>query len=249
MRDFLDKLLNLGYEFFGIVLPGAIALFAVAVPFGIKQEFRVVEVYVAKGSEFRATGLFFAAVIACYLCGHILKWWAKEASAPSPLPEKLPERLNTLWRWFLKISVLGADSRPEAQCHDEIAGLLGRARKSLGLKATTSKITQGDWLEFAGLAKSHVRIQQQVSLLNTYQAKYTLHRSLSAAFALAFWVCLLAPWFSGKKAPGILETALWAGLCAIFVWVFKRSYLLFWRLWGDTLITEVIALDIKNTNG
>jgi len=101
------------------------------------------------------------------------------------------------------------------------------------------------WREFYPLAKNFLVNTDRRSLVSTYQNKYTLHRSIAAAAAAIFWLTFfgmiaarLAYFFGTNSYPNWLM--LWFLLASSFasVWGFSATFMFYWTLWGDTIVTE-----------
>lgn len=101
------------------------------------------------------------------------------------------------------------------------------------------------WREFYPLAKDFIANSNRRSLLSTYQNKYTLHRSIAAAGAVTFWLtlaCMIGArvtyWTGFASYPNWL--LLWFLLLSsvAMVWGFSATFMFYWTLWGDTIVTE-----------
>jgi hypothetical protein len=104
------------------------------------------------------------------------------------------------------------------------------------------------WREFYPVAKSFIAQKLRYSLVATYQNKYTLHRSLTTAAAVLFWVSLLgiaaglvAPWKAAAE-PHYGALASLATMSVIVIWGFSDSYMFHWKMFGNTIVTESYAM-------
>jgi hypothetical protein len=124
------------------------------------------------------------------------------------------------------------------------------------LKATSKldinaeKSDDDRWRLFRLLAKAYLNRSDGRFLVDVFQNKYTLHRSLATASAIVGWLALLA--FLSYLVARLFGCLAWNNLRALplfgvslvsvlLVRVFSRSYSYFWLLWGDTLIAETFV--------
>jgi hypothetical protein len=273
MDQLLSKFTNLGYEILGIFVPGLILILfllfgwwclgplAAIWTFDFLPQAKVREVSGLLNlfnKEIRF-GLLIAALVQAYFFGHLLHWVArspKEFSTQqdSKDPQKRlscrqkislffkdPPKNPSSWQrialcLFLQIP------RPQHSYDSSLEPLLEQSKLFLGLESTAK------WSLFYPVAKSYVAANLQTSLITTYQNKYTLHRSLTAAAAIWFWFSVfgvagaLAMLFLSNSQP--LWIPLFASIPAslLIVWGFSDSYQYNWKLWGNTVITEMYLL-------
>lgn len=165
-----------------------------------------------------------------YFLGHVLNWVSKGRSAR----ESATKELTRVW------SVLRFRFPKPAKSFDP-------ALEELFKKAMPRFSPERDlvWREFYPLAKNFLLNADRRSLVSTYQNKYTLHRSIAAAAAAIFWLSLSSTvgariaYFAGStNYPNWL--LLWflvlSSLSA--VWGFSATFMFYWGLWGDTIVTE-----------
>lgn len=244
MDSLLNKLDNLAYELFGVLLPGLVAsafsalwLFALG-PLVPAWTFGYVrEVDVTLGLRFLRTlpgalqaSTVISAVMLWYFLGHTLNWLSRNRSSPPGFRDQF----KRVWS-FLRFRPLKSP--------DPFDGRL----KSL-LEEVAPRFTPGrtpEWREFYPLAKNYLMNSGRASLLATYQNKYTLHRSIAAAGAGLFWLTLAS--MAAARTTFILGGTvypnwllLWVLLAGsvVVVSMFSATFVFYWRLWGDTIVTE-----------
>lgn len=243
MDVFLGKLTHLAYEFFGLLLPGVLAsVFLVLtwialgslVPIWSSQSLPAFSpellTKVERLSTVKAGVLTFGIVVASYFLGHIILW----PSRRKPKPEVGEEWLPRIWA-FLRWRV------PKTEPYDPALEPLFKTaaeRLSTDLRAL-------HWRQFYPVGRVVVWQKLKHSLISHYQNKYSVHRSLAVAAAGWFW--LSSATLIGASGHRVLcgtAEPRWALLIALpvvsilLVWRFSASYRQFYRLWGDTVITE-----------
>ncbi len=185
------------------------------------------------GTVFLVAGLFFA----WYLIGTFVKFLSRGASAgPSSRARKV-------------LRLVGIERpSPTKSSHEALEPLLKRC---YSLMEAQTRLSHLEWRQYYPLAKAVVMQGGSHSLLPTYQNKYTLHRSLASLCALAFlaaslllvvYVVLL---FIPSDAGARLAWWWWSPTMLVTIWghlAFTHSYHYNWTLWGDTIITESLAL-------
>ena len=87
-----------------------------------------------------------------------------------------------------------------------------------------------------------------MSLLATYQNKYTFHRAIAAAAALLCWLTSIS--IVGAiltRLAGRGEAPNWFVLPGLFLFSlavvagFSATFRYYWQLWGDTLVTDTFC--------
>ncbi|WP_419939303.1 hypothetical protein [Candidatus Palauibacter sp.] len=246
MDALIRKLTNLGYEFFGILLPGTLAVLmwsllwvaaADVVPWVTCRAVPTLTLSDARDSikqaiEWSAFMSVLLMIALAYLVGHFLTWMARRG--------KRHERVG-FWDHLLETLCF----RPPKQ-EPSYDLRLKPAWKWAGEQLLGKKLDLS-WSLFYPAAKTYLLQQRIPSLVTTYQNKYTLHRSLAVSAALTFWATVvvavsgaISGWVNGPQAPEphwLATIALVAGSLSA-VWGFSSSYLYNWTLWGNYLITE-----------
>jgi len=251
MDQLLAKLTNLGYEVLGIFLPGAIFLLVLlfwwwaigplASPllFGYFPVARLAEISDLLGllNEEVRIGLLFGLLVAAYFSGHLLHWSSRSGTKYSSEPGakvRVPECLN------LQVPKLSYSFDPYLQ------PLFDEAKSYLKMDSAAT------WLQYYPVAKAFLAQNLQTSLGPTFQNKYTLHRSITGAAALWFHLTWATCWFAitwilfgHPESPKWIPLVLALPVSTLIVWGFSDSYLYNWKLWGNTLITEVYMMSKK----
>lgn len=245
MDSFFNRLDNLAYELFGVVLPGlvvssflALLWFALGplIPYWSMDQLPQLTIRLMIDAMRAIPGAMQTVPLAMvlmvwYFCGHAMNWISKKKSKP----ESIRQQASRVWS-FLKFRT----QKPEESYDSKLKGLF----ESVSVEFSKSKKSL-DWREFYPLAKSYIVNTGRHSLLSNYQNKYTLHRSITAAAAGLFWLTTLGmvaargSYYLGASVfPNWL--LLWCLLIGsvVVVWGFSATFLFYWKLWGDTIVTE-----------
>jgi hypothetical protein len=260
----LSKLTDLAYEFFGVILPGfffllflilwwlSVAPMLHAMTGGTVPDLTLSRIgWLEAGlSATRRTECGILLVVVCYFLGQMLNWFTKGGGlapvrtaakwmirrwprmrGPADRAKEIP------WRMALFLQF----PRPGEFHHKHLSDLKDEASKRLSMNGKYL-----EWGQFYPVAKALIAEKFGVSLIQTYQHKYTLHRCSAAAATVLFWFCVaaIAVGLLPKSGPGPNWLLLLALACGAFVMVrgFAGSYTYFWKLWGDTVVTEAYAL-------
>lgn len=257
MDSLLGKLTDLGYELFGVVIPGLItSIFLVVwivalgslVPrwtFGVVPHVRLPELATVIDAAPGGRGAVYLilTLIVWYFLGHAVNW----SSKARPKDERgWSKRRTRVWT-FLSLHV------PKPQ--DSYTKVLQPQLDAVSSRWTHDKKSL-TWRQFYPLAKTTLVNSNRRSLLTTYQNKYTLHRSIAASAACLFWisgasvVVASASVFIRDADPPHWWLLGGTLLASVFlVTGFSATYAYYWTLWGDTVITESYALLFGPTTG
>lgn len=246
MEQLLAKLTAFSYEIFGVFLPGLVlALFICiwwtalgpCVPEWSMNSIPALTTNTAGqmvNSLNLATGLGLGipSLIASYFFGHFLVWIGRSGLADSNLESK-----HVVWR-----ALCFRIPKPEHSFDQKLQPLYELVRTRFA-----AANVQLDWPQFFPVAKNYLQQKAGFSLIATYQNKYTLHRSLATASALLFWGALLGivaglvSFCVGHATPYWLALGGLLLMSAVLVWGFSDSYLLYWKHFGNAIITETYA--------
>jgi hypothetical protein len=249
MNELLARLTNLSYELFGVILPGIVMSLFIClgwtapgplVPlwtYGAVPELTVATARIMIESLSVAVGIGIAipALAVWYFLGHLLLWIARSGTPDPKASEK--------WHRRVALSLRFRIPKPRASFDPGLKSLY---------KVVQSKFAVGEspleWHEFYPVVKSYLSQRLTNSLVPTYQNKYTLHRSIATAAAVLFWFSLLALGSglitfnaSGSAPHWVLLFAL-LGSSLLLVWGFSASYMYYWEMFGNTIITEAYSL-------
>ena len=260
MDALIGKLTNLGYEFFGILLPGALAVLmwsllwiaaAEVVPRMTMDAVPELTLSKAMGAigqaiEWSTFVTVLLMIALAYCVGHLLTWVARRGEGQEEVG----------FQDHLKGTLLLKPPKHNLSYDSKLEPAWRWAGKRL-----LGKKLEPSWLLFYLAAKSYLLQKRIPSLVTTYQNKYTLHRSLAVAAALTAWGAILVAlgailnlvlvqvtdaqaaqphWFA---TVAIAVGSLFAG-CG-----FSYSYLYNWTLWGNYLITETyVALRVEEAH-
>jgi hypothetical protein len=249
MDELFAKLTNLTYELFGILIPGIVmALFTVVwwfalgelVPFFFAASFDAKQLSLNDLPTILADCVTVPWVIlllpVSYFLGHFLHWIAR--SGPTLKPD---ERFKHVLRvvnciWF-------RIPKPAQSFDPKLDRIFTKAASSF-----CSESESLDWREFYPIAKSFVSQRLNHSLVATYQTKYTFHRTLTTAAALLFWLTvagLIVGGFLGyflNVQPNYFALAILCIIALVSMWGFSGSYMLYWEMFGNTIVTETYCL-------
>lgn len=251
MDALLGKLTNLGYELFGVVIPGLITTILLVLlwyatgdlvsvwSFGAIPKFDTgaLQGWTAKFVGLQAWVLGGGILTVCYFLGHAMTWLAQSRN------ERLTGKISKTIRFSMIIRF--KTPKPQHSYEPGLKPLFDYARTVLGGDAGPL-----DWRSFYPVAKTMIAQRAGYSLIATYQNKYTLHRALAFASAVIWWGCILV-------AVGACATLRfcaveahphWLALLLLFVGStvsvsgFAGSYMYFWGLFGDAIVTEAYVM-------
>lgn len=248
MDAFLNKLEGLNYEIFGILMPGFFFLLGLGCLYsvevfvlGIRNELSEPLNLLWALEDFRF--FFFTTVVLVlfsYLPGHILKWVASHGVWQF-LPLKPFEKFSFdgLKSCYFLCGVKTTHKQSFNPLFEPLKiAVQGQLSKNAGC-ATAPDLS--NWSVLYVVAKNYILTGQRPSLLNTYQNKYTFHRSLTAAFSLLVWVSAITSAYVGLRFSDWKAVAASLGfglICFLLIGVFYSSFNYFWRIWGDYIICE-----------
>ncbi|MDQ1110048.1 hypothetical protein QE424_003207 [Stenotrophomonas rhizophila] len=245
MDQLLAKITNLSYEIWGIFVPGMIALLflvftwwcagtvAEVVTFGFvaPAEVSTIKGFITLLNNEIKFGFIAGLAVAAYFSGHLLHWISRSSKSKSH-GKKSIIRVCSCLRLSIPKPIESYDSYLEAQFIE------GKQYLQMPPEST--------WPQFYPVAKAFLASQLQSSLVSTYQNKYTLHRSLTAAAVVWFWGSVLVLLLGGIFAvlgcpvePKWFPTALSPCVAIAIIYGFSDSYQYNWKLFGNTLITEI----------
>lgn len=244
MDGFWNKLDNLAYELFGVVLPGLVAsVLLIALWYALgpliplwsfayvpELTHESIRYFVRVVPFARESTTIIGTLLVWYFLGHVLNWVSKgRSSRESPRKE-----LQRVWS-FLRFRV----QKPSEPYDTSLKELFVKVSDRF---SPNRELT---WREFYPLAKNFLVNSDRRSLLSTYQNKYRLHRSIAAAAAATFWLTLIG--MLAARMSYVLGSTnypnwlmLWFLIVASFatVWGFSATFMFYWTLWGDTIVTE-----------
>ncbi|WP_426307224.1 hypothetical protein ACN9MJ_08750 [Acidovorax facilis] len=250
MDQLISKITNLGYEVFGIFLPGVIfSIFLVffwialgpVAPYLSSDFFPAItsknasEIIESIGTR-TGVGLAIPLIVFSYFLGHLLMWIGRTGKADK---EILRSPIRRTWA-SLKFRI----PRPENSYDTDLEGMF----ISVGNKFFP-KDEPLTWTKFYPVVKNYVHRHSTISLISLYQNKYTFHRSITIAAAALFWLCaltLIATVYATLQTTlplprwGILISLL--TLSTTIAWGFSDSFAYNWKLFGNSIITESYTL-------
>lgn len=251
MNELLGKLTNLGYEFFGTIVPGVLAVLLLIlwwaalgplpdvwtrglIPGLTIQTARDIMKSMDSLTAATGIGVVVPLLASCYFAGHLLHWLARSG------PSNQEAAADTYRR--LVYSLVFAIPKPAASFNPKLERLFKLAQQRFAADATAL-----EWREFYPIAKSFLAQRVSNSLVSTYQNKYTLHRSIATAGAALFWLSVAA-------LVGALFTHAAGELSHNYFWLivllcsgllltggFSASYIYHWEMFGNTIVTETYS--------
>lgn len=252
MDELIAKLKNLGYEVFGIILPGLIGeIFFLIWWFGLganslSYTFGVFpELTLSRASGFiqslttnTGIGIAIPSLIVAYFTGHILNWIGRSATADESIIRSTPRRVWSALRFkFLK---------PNKNFDESLEGFFCLVE----MRFRSDDKEPLKWGQFFPLAKCFLARSLPTSLVSTYQTKYTLHRSITVAASILFWMSMTVIalvcfryWVLGSLP--VLEIGMMVTIAVtslVLVWGFSDGYAYNWKLFGNTIITESYSI-------
>jgi len=170
-----------------------------------------------------------------YLLGHLLLWIARSFG------RETEEGIH--WAKRLCLALCLQVPKPSRSFDPQLEQLFDAVTE----KFRTDGVNFA-WRQFYPVVRSYLAQRLKYSLVETYQNKYTLHRSVMVASATLCWLSLLAllggliiSMLNGP-APNWIFSFLLLGLSTVFVWAFSSSYAFYWQMFGNTIITEAYAI-------
>jgi DNA polymerase III epsilon subunit-like protein len=254
MDELFAKITNLSYEFFGVILPGLIAglfiglLWLAAGPLppyitaGSIPELTINNIKLILDALNTNTTivLIILSLIIAYFLGHLLLWIARFGKQNKRATESA--FIRVLFSLTFRIP------KPNNSYDPTLQPLYNIVQKRF---AVDNKPLL--WRQFYPVVKSYLSKNLSTSLVPTYQNKYTLHRSITLAATIWFWLNLITIVFSiycslsGGPSPYWIMLFILSFLALALVWGFSGSYLYHWQTFGDTIVTEAYSI-IRETN-
>lgn len=241
MDQLFARLSHVTYEIFGVLLPGFVGLLFLAAMYASLGDVPASLVVDApsvtpKRVHDHPYGLVDVVMltVACYFVGHLMTWLTRRHG------KTVTGKFSALMR-VLKCLVFRIP-KPAASFNKELEPVFQAVAAHVGIPQGPAQ-----WRQYYPIAKIMLAERLSNSLLSTYQNKYTLHRAVVGAAVLWFWssfVSLVVLWWWNP----ILPDPRWIPLllnpvaAVIVIWGFSGSFEYYWRLWGDSVITESYAV-------
>tara|TARA_Y100001933_G_scaffold68875_1_gene69878 strand:+ start:17569 stop:18348 length:780 start_codon:yes stop_codon:yes gene_type:complete len=249
MNEWMGKFVNLGYDFFGVLLPGVIlgtSLFMWWFALGdlttiwSANSLPSAEDFVEhlQATFESAYGFWFgclAGALTSYFLGHIALWISRGGDPNSAAESSARVRIALALKFQIP--------KPSKNFAEELEPLRSAVVKELS--------HNGDpltWRQCYPVLKSYLSNNLSYSLISTYQNKYTLHRSITAIAALLFWLSIISIIVVLVTNQFAVTSPRWLLLVTILVfslvvvWGFSASYMYYWKMFGDSVITEAYSL-------
>src|SRR6267142_131146 len=239
MNELLAKLTDLGYEFFGVLLPGVVTsvwiliwLVALGLP---ELSFERVWSFLGtlKINNLRAV---IPTLMVWWFSGQVILAISRAGKADERAGKSALRR--TLLSITFRVPRLPNNYNSALNPLFEVA-----SRKISPIDGTPL-----NWRQFYPVAKAVLAREHSYSFVTNFQHKYTFHRSIVTAASIVFWLSILTMLFSvtcgrhmGLNPHWWLLTVLsLVGLA--FVHIFSGTYLDNWLMFGDAIVTESAAL-------
>jgi hypothetical protein len=180
-------------------------------------------------------GVAVPGLVIAYFLGHVLLWIARSGK-----PDERAAK-NTLHR--VCASLFFRIPKPPKSYDESLQSLYSAVQAKFAVGGTELL-----WEQFFPVVKSYLSRNLTCSLVATYQNKYTLHRSITAAAAGLFWLSIVSTagsaisyyWKGIAPHWGLLVTLSFLAL--LLVWGFSSSYMYHWKMFGNTIITESYSI-------
>lgn len=247
MDTIITKLLDLAYEIFGVLLPGAVSVIFFVLwwlalgdmaPHWTHERVPHLTLRTLYWFSGKMPGGFaytagICLTVAAYFIGQVLNTISKQR-----LRAWVDVRTR-IWN-FLSFRVT-YPAHPHSNQLDRLFNVA-----AAGLSSADAPLA---WREFYPAARTFIQARYSHSLMATYQNKYTLHRTIGAAAAILFWATSLAMLAAAMSWAGERSRYphwwLLLGLelgSLLFVAVFSESFAESWTLFGDAALTETFVL-------
>lgn len=247
MDKLISSLTNLGYEFFGVLLPGFATTIALLAMWYIAGDIPTLLsdgdippltlAAIDMGLNEHGAAIVVMLVCLSYFLGHSLKWASRGGRQLSR---------NNAWTRLI-CTLKFRPPRPAQSYHEGLSNLLPPIASFYGKPSGTEL----EWRALYQIGKTRILQSGKSSLLPTYQSKYTLHRSLAVMAAAMFWLTvaigvagMVLAFASASSSPrwGLLPLSIVMSVGGMHG--FGASYEYTWKLWGDSVIGEAYALEL-----
>ena len=244
MQSAVGLLTNLGYEFFGIILPGFSMIVVSVLVVIVGGDVAVnLAAFFLPGFDFSSiydlfhaldqwswVSAFMLLIGTSYFFGHMLSWLARGG-----MRVDRPSTASRVWMTLLL--------KPPKEVRSYSAKMQTLADK---ISDCLLGEPEANWSHLYPVAKSYLLQSEARSVTTVYQNKYTLHRSFSVCCAIGAWILaglilisLLCEVSSANDSRVHYPSSIL--LLSILLYAVKQfsdSYLYNWLLWGDYLIAE-----------
>lgn len=257
MDQILSKIANLGYEIWGIFVPGTVLLLFLTFTWWCSgplievmtvgslsiAEVKTVSGFFALLNREVKFGFIAALAVAAYFAGNLLHWVSRTPKADKDRLPNVGEGSETGGDWKLRVLNCLRLSIPKSESYAPyLEAQLNEGKVFLQMPENAR------WEQFFPVAKAFLAAKLQTSLVSTYQNKYTLHRSLTAAAVVWFWsgvIVELTALVVSYVTCGAGVGPRWFPLlfsqvtALVLIYGFSASYQYNWKLFGNTIITEI----------
>jgi hypothetical protein len=249
MDQLLGKIVNLSYEFFGVFMPGFVMVIFLSLwwwalgplaPLWTSNAVAPMDgamilsvAYAINTRNILAEGV--SVLVMSYFLGHFLLLVARSGEPDQDAKKK--------WTRRVVLALTFRIPKSQGSYNEDLQRLFARL---------SVKFSDGEgplnWRQLYPVVKSYLAQNLKYSLVTTYQNKYTLHRSMTTAGALMFWLSVSAlvgafatACASGTDPHWIPLTALAIFALAIVIG-FSKSYMDNWEMFGNAILTEAFAI-------
>jgi len=119
---------------------------------------------------------------------------------------------------------------------NESENLYSVAKEQL-FKRLSLSIPDASWTDFYKTSKSYLLRNNKITNIVTYQNRYELHRSISLASLIIFFIIIIQCLFTSSFSLHVFL------ICLMFFGTFdvmRKSFIKYWRILGDLIIVDVI---------
>ncbi len=197
MNELLAKLVDITYELFGVLLPGLIASaflllwWFAAEPLQValfgSSDFRIGPLNLWNWLSSSSNGglsSFLPLLVAWYLLGQVLLSASRHSIGDAQSVDNPGRRVFRALTFRI--------SRPPDPYDPALKPLYHAVAAKFNVPGVELQ-----WVQFYPVVKSHLAEHLSKSLVTLYQNKYTLHRSITMASAVLFWLSILTCLSSG----------------------------------------------------
>lgn len=250
MDQIVSKITNLGYELFGVLLPGVVAATFLALWWAglgplaptLSNGFfpqltseNTSHIFESIGVR-TGVGVAIPSLMATYFLGHILLWIGRSGKSDNKIVR------SPLMRTYQSLTL--RIPKPEDSYDPNLKPLLEKVSQEFSINGVPLS-----WPQFYPVVKNHISRNASYSLISTYQNKYTLHRSITLAAASLFWLAtiglfvgLISSYCFAVQAPRWGMLSFLTIFSIVLVWGFSDSYAYNWKLFGNSIITESYSM-------
>lgn len=256
MEKLLEKWTSsLSYEFVGVIVPGVLGVACIcsaAALYDVMCSSNVALTYIdalrAQTFSLDHPVSIAAAIVVVYIIGHLSTDYGKRTYESAYRIRTVPYWKITKWLhgtiWFPLNRIKPRNYRSKSDFENARAAL-----KETFKIETSGENEDKEWSSFYGPASRLILQSDLKTMVTTFQNKYSLHRTLAFSFSILWKACIIiwiyseitcSPTWDVRRMAILLITTSFVLACH-----FRRNFLRFWMLFGNTICWEISTLKSK----